>query len=86
MKCPNCENEMVQGVVEVRSTPADFLAVGFSSQHLFFDLDDKYFSVLNSGEKGLGYHCSECSCVIIQKMESRTKVDPVTGIVTEYDD
>jgi hypothetical protein len=76
---------MVQGVVEVRSTPADFIAVGFSSQHLFFDLKDKYFAVLHSGEKGHGYYCSECSCVIVQKGEPPSQVDPVTGVVTEYD-
>ncbi|MDH4202721.1 MAG: hypothetical protein OEV87_07485 [Phycisphaerae bacterium] len=86
MRCPNCENEMIQGNVQVRSTAADFLAVGFSSQHLFFDFGDKYYTVLHSGQKGLGHYCPGCSYTIIQKIEPLTNVDPVTGVVTEYDD
>ncbi len=36
MKCPKCDDEMVDGEATVRGTPSGFFFFGFSNQHLWF--------------------------------------------------
>ena len=87
MKCPNCQNEMIGGIAQVRSRPMDMLAAGIGAQQLFFDFDDdKYMKVLLTGAKSKAFLCEQCSGMFIDKSDQEFLVDPLTGVVTEINE
>lgn len=90
MKCPNCENEMTQGTVQVQCGSDGFAAgeivneMTFSHE-LYFEKNDNRNVLMLTNEKRVAFRCSDCLGFFVTS-ENPCSIDPVTGVVTEYED
>ena len=68
MKCPNCDHEMQKGFSEIHGTPAGFLAVGLSYQHLFFSAagSDHEKIIVDNSDKVLTFFCTNCRTAVLR--------------------
>ncbi len=87
MKCPDCQQNMDRGRVQVRGSFLGFLVVGFSAQDLYFDQGRESDLVLGTRERRDACQCAGCGGVFIvgARRGPRTETDPSTGVVTEYE-
>lgn len=95
MKCPDCEKEMKRGIVRVGSGPDDFVAGDLLlkgvvnetlfSHQLYFEHGGNKTVFIMPNEKRVAFGCPSCLGVFITN-ENQCVIDPVTGVVTEYDD
>lgn len=90
MKCPNCENEMTQGAVQVGSGSDDVVVDDIVNEMIFchdlyFENDNNRNILMLTNEKRIAFHCSNCLGFFVTS-ENQCSIDPITGVVTEYDD
>ena len=70
MKCPICKEQLVPGVVEIRSTLGDFFMFGLSNQRLFLKGKGKEKKeIATPDHPNSVLECEKCHAVLIPNKE-----------------
>lgn len=72
IQCPNCNNIMRGGKVEIHGTVGGFFVFGLSHQHLWFEPSDGSYKekiVLESNGNSKASFCDKCKTIILETRE-----------------